>query len=90
MEIWKHNRQVSSVREGLILRVQAGSPFLLHWTRDDWGTAEESHSTATSLGIEYLDISIPPRQSGRIRFTFFWTDPGRWEGKDFEVVVRGS
>lgn len=30
LEIWKHNRQVSAVREGFILRVQAGAPFLLH------------------------------------------------------------
>lgn len=90
MEIWKHNRQVTAVPEGFILRVQAGAPFLLHWTRNDWGTVEETRSTATSLGIEYLDIEIRPRQGGRIRFTFFWPDAGRWEGRDFEVVVRGS
>ena len=89
MEIWKHNRQVSAVRQGFILRIQAGAPFLLHWTRDDWGTAEDSRSTPTSLGIEYLDIAILPEPGGRIRFTFFWTDAGRWEGKDFEVAVVG-
>jgi glucoamylase len=90
MEIWKHNRQVSAVREGFILRMQAGAPFLLHWTRDNWGTVEDSRSTPTALGIEYLDIGILPQQGGRIRFTFFWTDAGRWEGRDFEVAVRGS
>ena len=25
-----------------------------------------------------------------IRFTFFWTDAGRWEGRDFEVPVLRS
>ena len=90
MEIWKHNRQVSEVRQGFLLRIQAGAPFLLHWTRNDWGTTEDSRSTTTSLGVDYLDIDILPRQSGRIRFTFFWTDAGRWEGRDFEVAVRGS
>ncbi|MGZ8450269.1 MAG: glycoside hydrolase family 15 protein [Candidatus Deferrimicrobiaceae bacterium] len=90
MEIWKHNRQVPEVREGVILRVQTGAPFLLHWTRNDWGTVVDSRSIPTSLGIEYLDIEIPPRQGGRIRFTFFWTDAGTWEGRDFEVTVRGS
>ncbi len=87
MEIWKHNRQISAVRKGFILRIQAGAPFLLHWTRDDWGTTEDPHSTPTPLGIEYLDIAILPEPGGRIRFTFFWTDAGRWEGKDFEVAV---
>jgi glucoamylase len=90
MEIWKQNRQVSEVRQGFILRIQAGAPFLLHWTRDDWGATEDSHSTPTSLGIDYLDVDILPQQGGRIRFTFFWTDTGRWEGRDFEVAVRES
>ena len=90
MEIWKHNRQVPEVREGFILRVQAGAPFLLHWTRNDWDTVEDSRSTPTPLGIEYFDIVPRPPQGRRIRFTFFWTDPGRWEGRDFEVAVRGS
>jgi glucoamylase len=90
MEIWKHNRQVPTVREGFMLRIQAGAPFLLHWTRNDWGTTEDSHSTPTALEIEYVDIPILLQQTGRIRFTFFWTDAGRWEGRDFEVAVRGS
>ncbi len=90
LEIWKHNRQVRAVKAGDILRIQAGAPFLLHWTLDDWGATENSHSTPTSLGIEYLDINILPRQGGRIRFTFFWTDAGSWEGRDFEVAVLRS
>ena len=90
LEIWKHNRQVRAVKAGDILRIQAGAPFLLHWTLDDWGATEDSHSTPTALGIEYLDINILPRQGGRIRFTFFWTDAGRWEGRDFEVAVLRS
>jgi glucoamylase len=90
MGIWKHNRQVSAVREGFILRIQAGAPFLLRWTRDDWGTAEDSRSTPTSLGIEYFDIAIRPPQGGRIRFTFFWIDAGTPEGRDFEVAVLGT
>ena len=83
MEIWKHNRQVPEVREGSILRILAGAPFLLHWTRNDWGATEDSHSTPTALGIDYLDIDILPQQGGRIRFTFFWTDAGRWGREGF-------
>ena len=90
MEIWKHNRRVREVREGRVLRIQAGAPFLLRWTRNDWGSVEDSHSTPTALGIEYVDIPTRPRQGGRIRFTFFWTEAGTWEGRDFEVAVRGS
>ncbi|MBE0606897.1 MAG: glucan 1,4-alpha-glucosidase [Deltaproteobacteria bacterium] len=90
MEVWKHNRQVREVREGDVLRIQAGAPFLLRWTRNDWGAVEDSHSTPTALGIDYVDIATRPSRGGRIRFTFFWTDAGTWEGRDFEVTVRGS
>jgi glucoamylase len=90
LEIWKHNRQVREMRAGDILRIQAGAPFLLHWTRDDWGTAEDSRSAPTPLGVDYYDIPTPPRQGGRIRFTFFWMESGRWEGRDFEVAIRDS
>lgn len=72
------------------LRIQAGAPFRLHWTRDNWGSVEDSRSTPTSLGIETLDIVTPPKGSSPIRFTFFWTDARRWEGRDFEVAVLRS
>ena len=88
IEIWKHSRQVAAVREGFLLRIQAGSPFRLRWTRDDWGTRQDTQSAQTSLGIEYVDITDLPTQNGRIRFTFFWTEAARWEGRDFDVAVR--
>jgi len=90
LEVWKHNRQVRAVKAGDILRIQVGAPFLLHWTLDDWGTAVDSHSTPTPLGIEYVDVATQHLWSGKVRFTFFWTGAGRWEGRDFEVAVHGS
>jgi glucoamylase len=90
MEIWKHGRQPAEVGEGAVLRIQAGEPFLLHWTRDDWATAEDRRSEPTSLGIHFADIAPPHRGGGTIRFTFFRTEGGSWEGKDYEVAVRGA
>ncbi|MGE5189842.1 MAG: glycoside hydrolase family 15 protein [Gemmatimonadota bacterium] len=90
LEIWKHDRQVPGIPAGTVLRIQAGAPFLLHWTRDDWGTTEDTRSTPTALGIEYVDIAVPGEGRGQIRFTFFWTGAQRWEGRDFEVAIRGA
>ncbi|MEK7374684.1 MAG: glycoside hydrolase family 15 protein, partial [Thermodesulfobacteriota bacterium] len=90
MEIWKHNRQVPTVRSGDVLRIQAGAPFRLRWTTDLWRTSRDTHATPTALGVEYVDISIAPGCKAPVIFTFFWTDAGRWEGRDFEVAVRGS
>jgi molecular chaperone DnaK (HSP70) len=45
--------------------------------------------TTNSL-MAYLDhrTGLPrviPAQKASVRFTFFWTAVGRWEGRDFQV-----
>ena len=45
LEIWKFNRQVRSLPAGGTLRIQAASPFRLHWTRDEWKQAHDTDST---------------------------------------------
>jgi len=87
LEIWKHNRRVSSVRPGQTLRIQAGGPFMLHWSGDDWDKPADTLSTGTAVGIEFVDLPVGPDARGAIRFTFFWREPQRWEGEDFEVAI---
>ncbi|MCC6454392.1 MAG: glucan 1,4-alpha-glucosidase [Caldilineaceae bacterium] len=87
IEVWKTNRQVRSVRKEFILRVQAGAPFRLHWSIDDWQRVEDTPSTATSLGFEFVDISVSASQQASIRFTFFWSEREEWEGRDYEVAI---
>ena len=53
MEIWKFNRQVRSVPAGGILRIQAASPFRLHWTCDEWKQAHDTDSASVGTGHEY-------------------------------------
>ena len=89
-EIWKFNRRVRSVRPDTVLRVQADAAFRLRWTRDEWERVEDTASSATGLGIDFVDIAIPRGQLAPVRFTFFWTAAGgRWEGHDYAVAVEG-
>jgi hypothetical protein len=88
LEIWKSNRQVQIVSPGTLLRIQANSPFLLHWTSDDWQHSEDVRSQGTAIGIESVDIRLPKNQKNPIQFTFLWLDEDRWEGKDHIVNVR--
>ena len=88
IEIWKPNRQPGSVKRRCILRVQAPFSFRLHWTRDEWREAEDTQSTETALGIEFVDISVPQSQETPIRFTFYQTEGNRWEGRDYVVSVE--
>ncbi|HWW13590.1 MAG TPA: hypothetical protein VN310_02920 [Candidatus Dormibacteraeota bacterium] len=87
MEVWKSNRQVQTVPAGTLLRIQANSPFLLHWTSDDWQLSEDLRSQGTAIGIEFVDIPLPKQQKNPIQFTFLWLDEDRWEGEDYTVKV---
>ncbi len=87
IEVWKFNRQLPTVVAGTRLRIQANSPFLLHWTSDDWQHATDTQSRSTTVGIEFVDIDVW-EQKGPLRFTFLWREDNRWEGKDYTVEMR--
>ena len=36
IEVWKFNRRVSAIATCTRLPIQASTPFLLHWTADEW------------------------------------------------------
>jgi len=84
IEVWKFNRQVPTIDMGTRLRIQASSPFLLHWTVDEWLHSVDTRSTATAVDVEFVDLSLPEQQT-TLRFTFLWVEENRWEGKDYEV-----
>jgi glucoamylase len=88
LEIWKSNRQVQIVSPGTLLRIQANSPFLLHWTTDDWQHSTDTRSQGTAIDIEFVDIPLPEQQKNPIRFSFLWLEENRWEGRDYTVKVR--
>lgn len=87
IEVWKMNRQVKCVPAGGLLRVEAASPFLLHWSDDEWMTPRDTTSTPTSIGIEYADVKVAPSQRAPIRFTFYWQEQSQWQGTDFRVDI---
>jgi glucoamylase len=87
-EIWKPNWQVSRVKKGAMLRIQAPAPFRLHWSGDEWHSAKDSPSSPTTLEIEFVDIPILRTQVTPVRFTFFWTTSNQWEGRDYAVTVE--
>lgn len=78
------------MRSDCTLRIQAAAPFCLRWSRDDWQTVENTASTATTLGIEFVDLAIAPDQHTPIRFTFFWTQVNHWEQRNYEIAVTDN
>jgi glucoamylase len=87
-EVWKRNRQVLAVKQGYILRIQMSAPFRLHWSADEWQTVKDTVSSATTLGVEFVDIQTSSLQGRPVHFTFFWTASNCWEGRDYHVSVE--
>jgi hypothetical protein len=88
IEIWKANRQITAVKAGTPLRIQAAAPFLLHWTADEWLHPTDAQSTPTGLDIHFVDVPVP-QEPRTMRFTFLWVNENRWEGQNYEIEVHG-
>ncbi len=88
LEIWKPNGQPRSVKRGFTLRIQAPAAFRLRWSADEWRTVNDTPSTSTSLGVEFVDLPVPKGPAAPLRFTFFWTEANHWEGRDYAVAVE--
>jgi glucoamylase len=87
LEVWKMNRHVKSIPSGTRLRIQTPHPFVLHWCKGDWAEVHDTHSTATAVGIEFVDIEVAAGERAPVKFTFYWLDSARWEGRDYAVAV---
>lgn len=87
LEIWKFNRQPRTIKRGSILRVQVPLHFRLHWSIDEWRSANDTESISTILGVEYADIPVSFTQRGPICFTFFWPENNHWEGRNYSAAI---
>ncbi len=88
LEVWKPNRRIHEVPPGARLRIFGHKPFLLHWCLGDWDAASDTRSNPTAVGIDFVDIDVRAEQRAPIRFTFFWIEDQRWEGRDYAVEVK--
>jgi glucoamylase len=70
-----------------ILRIEVMAATTLRWSSDNWKTHEDLETKDTDLGIYIADIDIKKATSREIKFTFFWKEAKRWEGKDFDVQI---
>jgi glucoamylase len=88
VEIWKSSRQIAAIDPGTKLRIIAPEAFILRWTADEWQSSAQIASSATALSLHSVDIPLTLNGPAPIHFTFFWTENGRWEGRDYTVAIR--
>jgi glucoamylase len=86
LEIWNFDRQLQAMQAGRRLRVPLKVAFSLRWSVDKWSSFTDTPSTATEVGIHYVDVPTNQNEAGSlVQFTFYWTDLERWEGVNYGV-----
>jgi glucoamylase len=86
--VWRFNHKIRSMPAGKILRIETMAPAVIHWSADDWNTAEDLTSRNVGLGIHVADLKTQALPEGKqVKFTFYWPDAGHWEGADFIVHI---
>jgi glucoamylase len=88
--LWRFDHQIDSIFSGRTLRIELMAPASVHYTTDDWKTTRDISTRDTGLGFHLVDLPVEQfKPRSRVRFTFQWPEVGgKWEGKDFELVVE--
>jgi len=86
--VWRFNHKIRSLPAGKRLRIETLAPAVIHWSSDDWNTANDDTARDTGLNIHCTDIATQSLKEGsQIVFTIYWPEADRWEGTDFAVHV---
>jgi glucoamylase len=86
---WRFNNKLHRMPPGKILRIELLAAATVHWSADDWQTTHDVNAIDTTLGIWYVDLPTRDVSAGsRVKFTFHWSEAGRWERTDFTVSVE--
>ena len=90
VEVWKADRHVRFMRKDSILRIHGAERFRLRWSSDGWKSQNDTESSVNALEIDFVDLPVTASslKNTSIRFTFFWRNSNRWEGRDYDVTVQ--
>jgi glucoamylase len=86
--IWRFNHQIKELPPTKTLRIETLATAQLRWSIDEWQTLREETSRDTEFGVHVIDLAREKLLEGKtLRFTFYWPEAEKWEGKDFEIKV---
>jgi glucoamylase len=86
--MWTKEYPTPAISRGETLRVFEHKPFRLRYTLDDWANLRDVPATTTEIDVQYVDVPVGPEQKAPIRFSFFWTEEGKWDKCDYAVAVK--
>lgn len=85
---WRFTHKSRTLPVGKLLRIETLAAARVHWSSDDWQTVVDTDTRDTGLGLHLVDLPTSQLPAGtRIRFTFYWPEARRWEGRDFTTTI---
>ncbi|MFX1296614.1 MAG: glycoside hydrolase family 15 protein [Promethearchaeota archaeon] len=89
LTLWRYNHKSRKVKVDNILRVELPSPAIVHWSTDNWKTAQDSQTKDSGLGLHYVDLPTINFEAGtQLVLTFHWSKTDQWEGKDYHLKIE--
>src|SRR5215470_3766210 len=86
---WRFNNKCRVIPTGKILRIAVLAPAMVHWSSNDWQTAQDVSTRSTRLDLHIADLPTSTLDAGHtIVFTFYWPQGNRWEDTDFSVTIQ--
>jgi glucoamylase len=88
-EMWSARHPIRRMPLGRTLRLIVGADAAIVWSANGWSSTQTMETTAIGeLNLWFADLPTEQCAAGSsIEFTFFWKQAGRWEGKNYSVVV---
>jgi glucoamylase len=89
--VWRFDSKFAPLMTGRTLRIETLAAALVHWSTDEWQSITDSATTDTQLGVHWVDLETAALPAGTtVRFTIYWREAGRWDGKDFGCIVAAE
>lgn len=89
LQVWLFNHKLRAARSNMRLRIEANAPARLHWTANEWVTVHDTELDDDGLGIYSHEFALGELTAGEVlKFTFYWPEANRWEGRDFQIAIE--
>lgn len=88
LQVWLFNHKLRATNAHRPLRIEVNAHARLRWTANDWASVNDTELMDEGLGVFACEFAPGELNAGEVlKFTFYWTEANRWEGRDFAIAI---